>query len=120
MKTVKQSGRKKRHLHIRHKVKGTVERPRVVIFRSNRHIYAQIVNDEDNKVLGGFSSLSKPFKDLNVEGDKKSDARAVGKLLARNLKERGITKIVFDRAGYRYHGRVKALAEAAREEGLEF
>ncbi len=120
MKRVKQFGRKKRHLHIRHSVKGTEERPRVVIFRSNRHIYAQVVNDDTNKVLAGFSSLSPSFKDMKVEGDKKSDARAVGKLLAKNLKDRGISRIVFDRAGYRYHGRVKALADAAREEGLEF
>ncbi|NLI97446.1 50S ribosomal protein L18 [bacterium] len=120
MKHVKQFGRKRRHLHIRERVKGTSERPRLVIFRSNRHIYAQIVNDEENRVITGFSSQSQAFKNMNVEGDKKADSRAVGKLLAKALKERGISRIVFDRAGYRYHGRVKALAEAAREEGLEF
>lgn len=120
MKKNKQSGRARRHYHIRRKVKGSVERPRLLVFRSNRHIYAQVINDDDGKVLTGISSLSAAFKDTHVTGDKKAGAEAVGKLLAAELKKRGITKVVFDRAGYRYHGRVKALAEAARKEGLEF
>lgn len=120
MKKVKRFGRKRRHLHIRHKVKGTAERPRVVVFRSNRHIYAQVVNDDEGRVLTGISSLSRAFKESKVKSDKKEHASTVGKLLAEELKKRGITKIVFDRAGYKYHGRIKALAEAVRQQGLEF
>lgn len=116
----KRHGRERRHLHIRHKVKGTAERPRVLVFRSNRHIYAQVIDDDQGKVLVGLSSLSAAFKEAGVSGDKKAQASAVGKLLAEELKKRGVTKIVFDRAGYRYHGRVKALAEVTRQEGLEF
>lgn len=120
MKQKKQFGRARRHLHIRNKVKGSADRPRVVVFRSNNHLYAQAVDDEQGKVITGVSSLSKAVKDAKISGDKKARAEAVGKLLAQELKNRKISKIVFDRAGYRYHGRVKALAEAARKEGLEF
>jgi len=120
MKRVKHFGRRRRHLHIRHKVRGTAERPRVVVFRSNRHIYAQVVNDDEGRVLTGVSSLSPRFKETKVKGDKKAQAAAVGELLGKELIKRGIKQVVFDRAGYRYHGRVKALAEAARKEGLEF
>ncbi|TKJ41975.1 50S ribosomal protein L18 [candidate division TA06 bacterium B3_TA06] len=120
MKRVKQLGRRRRHLHIRHRLKGTSKRPRVVVFRSNRHIYAQVVDDYEGRVLTGVSSLSPAFRELGVEGDKKAQAAAVGKLLAGELKKRGVARIVFDRAGFKYHGRVKALAEAARKEGLEF
>lgn len=120
MKKVKQQGRKRRHMHIRRKVKGTSQRPRVVVFRSNRHIYAQVVDDSAGRVLTGVSSLSPAFKELSVKGDKKAAAEAVGKLLAQELKKRGIGRVVFDRAGFRYHGRVMALAQAVRKEGLEF
>ena len=120
MRKVKHFGRRRRHFHIRHKVKGTAERPRVVVFRSNRHIYAQVVDDEAGSVLTGVSSLSPAFKELKVNGDKKTQAEAVGKLLVQELRKRKIARIVFDRAGYKYHGRIKALAEAARKEGLEF
>lgn len=120
MKKTKQFGRRRRHLHIRHKVKGTTGKPRVVVFRSNRHIYVQAVNDDEGRVLTGVSSLSPALKGIKTEGGKKAYAQAVGRILAQKLKERGIKKIVFDRAGYKYHGRVKALTEAVREEGLEF
>lgn len=119
----KQFGRRRRHLHIRHRLKGTTQRPRVVVFRSSRHIYAQVVDDEEGRVLTGVSSLSAALREpgvAGVGGDKKAQAAAVGKLLAQELKKRGIARIVFDRAGYKYHGRVKALAEASRKEGLGF
>jgi len=123
MRKPKQFGRRRRHLHIRHKLKGTTQRPRVVVFRSSRHIYAQVVDDEEGRVLTGVSSLSTALREpgvAGVGGDKKAQAAAVGKLLAQELKKRGIARIVFDRAGYKYHGRVKALAEASRKEGLGF
>jgi large subunit ribosomal protein L18 len=128
MRKPKQFGRRRRHLHIRHRLKGTTQRPRVVVFRSSRHIYAQVVDDEEGRVLTGVSSLSTALREPGVAGvagvagvgDKKAQAAAVGKLLAQELKKRGIARIVFDRAGYKYHGRVKALAEASRKEGLGF
>ncbi len=129
MRKTKQFGRRRRHLHIRHGLKGTTQRPRVVVFRSNRHIYAQVVDDEEGRVLTGVSSLSTALREpgvagvagvAGVGGDKKAQATAVGRLLAGELKKRGIARVVFDRAGFKYHGRVKALAEAARKEGLEF
>ena len=126
MRKTKQFGRRRRHLHIRHRLKGTTQRLRVVVFRSSRHIYAQVVDDEEGRVLTGVSSLSTALREpgvtgvAGVGGDKKAQAAAVGKLLAQELKKRGIARIVFDRAGFKYHGRVKALAEAARKQGLEF
>jgi len=123
MRKTKQFGRRRRYLHIRHGLKGTTQRPRVVVFRSNRHIYAQVVDDYEGRVLTGVSSLSTALREpgvAGVGGDKKAQATAVGRLLAGELKKRGIARIVFDRAGFEYHGRVKALAEAARKEGLEF
>lgn len=120
MRKTKQFGRRRRRLHIRHKLKGTTQRPRVVVFRSSRHIYAQVVDDEEGRVFTGVSSLSTALREPGVGGDKKAQAAAVGKLLAQELKKRGVARIVFDRAGYKYHGRVKALAEAARKEGLGF
>jgi large subunit ribosomal protein L18 len=123
MRKTRQFGRPRRRLHIRHKLRGTTQRPRVIVFRSSRHIYAQVVDDEEGRVLTGVSSLSTALREpgvAGVGGDKKAQAAAVGKLLAQELKKRGVARIVFDRAGYKYHGRVKALAEAARKEGLGF
>ncbi|MBD3284949.1 50S ribosomal protein L18 [candidate division WOR-3 bacterium] len=120
MKPTKYFGRRRRHLHLRNKIKGTGDRPRLVVFRSNRHIYAQAVDDSEGKVITGVSSLSAALKEVKVKGDKKAFAEAVGRLIAAKLSKLGIKKVVFDRAGYRYHGRVKALADAARKEGLEF
>ena len=104
----------RRHLRVRKKVEGTGERPRLVVKRSLKHIYAQIVDDAANRTILTVS-------DLTVgEGKKAEHAAAVGKALAERAKEAGITRVVFDRAGYQYHGRVKAVADGAREGGLEF
>jgi large subunit ribosomal protein L18 len=113
--TVRQA-RERRHRRVRSKVMGTSERPRLVVFRSNRGIEAQLVDDLEGKTLAGASWLHlKKFK-----GSKTEQAAEVGKLLAQNAKEAKIETVVFDRGGYLYHGRVKALAQAAREGGLRF
>jgi large subunit ribosomal protein L18 len=99
-------------------VAGTAERPRLVVFRSLKHIYAQLVNDDLGQAVLGASDTS---EGIAIEGEGKiAKAKAVGQLLASKAKAAGITKVVFDRAGYQYHGRVKAVAEGAREGGLEF
>ena len=104
----------KRHLRVRNKVSGTQERPRLVVFRSLKHIYAQLVDDTANHTIATVS-------DLNIEQGKKSERAAeVGKMIAERAKSAGITRVVFDRAGYRYHGRIKAVADGARKGGLEF
>jgi large subunit ribosomal protein L18 len=104
----------KRHLRVRNKVSGTAERPRLVVFRSLKHIYAQLVDDVANRTIATVS-------DQKIEQGKKGErAVAVGKLIAERAKTAGISRVVFDRAGYRYHGRVKAVADGAREGGLEF
>jgi large subunit ribosomal protein L18 len=108
--------RRRRHKRVRGKVSGTAERPRLVVTRSNRGIVAQLVDDMQGRTLASASWLQvKTFK-----GDKKSQAAAVGKLLAESAKQAKIESVVFDRGGYLYHGRVKALADAAREGGLRF
>ncbi|MGQ0646966.1 MAG: 50S ribosomal protein L18 [Gemmatimonadaceae bacterium] len=105
--------RYRRHLRLRKKVNGTGERPRLVIFRSLKHIYAQLVDDVSRRTLVSVG-------DNGLSGKKSDRASVVGKALAERAKEAGISKVTFDRAGYRYHGRVKALADGAREGGLEF
>ena len=107
----------RRHRRVRAKVHGTAERPRLVVFRSNRGIEAQLVNDDAGRTLASAShlALAKSFK-----GDKTAQAEAVGKALAAAAKKAGVDACVFDRGGYLYHGRVKALADGAREGGLEF
>jgi large subunit ribosomal protein L18 len=110
--------RHRRHLRVRRKVAGTSERPRLVVFRSLKHIYAQLVDDDRGVTLLGVSDGSE-----GVQGEgsgKVGRGKAVGKLLAGKAKAAGITRVVFDRAGYRYHGRVQAVADGAREGGLEF
>ncbi|MFO7676723.1 MAG: 50S ribosomal protein L18 [bacterium] len=110
--------RKRRHLHLRHRVIGTAERPRLCVARSNRGIAVQLVDDGAGRVITGVSSLVPALREKKL---KRMDlSREVGRLIAEQARERGIRKVVFDRAGYRYHGRVKAVAEAAREGGLEF
>jgi large subunit ribosomal protein L18 len=110
--------RYRRHLRIRKAVSGTAERPRLVVFRSLKHIYAQLVDDDQGKTLVGVSDRT---EGVTADGaGKVAKGRAVGKLLGERARERGITKVVFDRAGYPYHGRVKAVAEGARQAGLEF
>jgi large subunit ribosomal protein L18 len=108
--------RERRHQRVRGKVSGTAERPRLVVFRSNRGIEAQLVDDLEGKTLAAASWLQlKSFK-----GSKSEQAAEVGKLLAANAKKANVETVVFDRGGYLYHGRVKALADAAREGGLKF
>ncbi len=113
--------RVRRKKHIRKRIFGTSDRPRLAVFRSNRHIYAQIIDDDLGKTLVAASSLEKDIAQFVAdEGGKKGVAQAVGKLVGARAKEKGISKVAFDRGGYLYHGRVKALADGARESGLEF
>jgi large subunit ribosomal protein L18 len=110
--------RARRHLRVRKKVAGTPERPRLAVFRSLKHIYAQLVDDTRGVCLLGISDGS---EGVTVDGaGKVGKAKGMGKALAAKAKAAGFTKVVFDRAGYRYHGRVKAVADGAREGGLEF
>ncbi len=113
-------GRERRKLRIRRKISGTPERPRLSVFRSLKHIYAQVVDDVAGKTLAHVSTLNKDLKPQADEAKKSDAAKLVGKTIAEQLKAKGITKVVFDRNGYLYHGRIKALAEGAREGGLEF
>ncbi|MCM8777450.1 MAG: 50S ribosomal protein L18 [Candidatus Omnitrophica bacterium] len=125
MKITKEIRREKRHLRVRKKISGTLEIPRVVVFRSNKHLYASLVNDDESpsRVLLTVSSLSPELREnktdklkgYNVEGAKK-----VGELFAKKCIEKGIKQVVFDRGGYRYGGRVRAFAESARKGGLKF
>jgi large subunit ribosomal protein L18 len=113
-------GRERRKLRIRKKVHGSPERLRLSVFRSAKHIYAQVVDDTKGATLAHASTLSKELKG-KLDGKKKSDeAKAVGKLIGELCKAKGISKVVFDRNGFIYHGRIKALADAAREAGLQF
>jgi large subunit ribosomal protein L18 len=115
--TTTRQARERRHRRIRGKVAGTAERPRLAVFRSNKGIFAQLVDDESGRTIAGASwlGLKKSFK-----GNKTEQAAEVGKALAEVAKKAGIEAVVFDRGGYLYHGRVKALAEGAREGGLKF
>lgn len=117
-KTSRNELRKKRHFRVRSKVNGTEARPRLNVFRSNKHIYAQIIDDVAGATLVSASTMD---KDLNVSATGNSEAAAaVGTTIAKKALEKNITNVVFDRAGYLYHGRVAKLAEAAREAGLKF
>lgn len=113
----KDARRRRIHVRIRRKVKGTPERPRLAVFRSLKHIYAQIIDDRAGRTLVSASSNE---KGSSANGGNVAGAREIGRLIAERARARGITRVVFDRGGYLYHGRVKALAEAAREAGLEF
>jgi large subunit ribosomal protein L18 len=115
---LRQERRYRRHLRVRLRVAGDAERPRLVVYRSLKHIYAQLVNDQSGAALLGVTDTS---EGIAIAGEGKvARAKAVGQLIASKAKAAGITKVVFDRAGYQYHGRVKAVAEGAREGGLEF
>jgi large subunit ribosomal protein L18 len=105
------------HRRIRSKVSGTTERPRLAVFRSVAHIYAQVIDDSKGQTLVSASSVEKAGK---TNGGNVAAAKAIGKAIAQRAKDKGIQRVVFDRGGYQYHGRVKALADAAREAGLEF
>jgi large subunit ribosomal protein L18 len=112
--------RQRRHLRIRRSVHGSPERPRLSVFRSVAHIYAQVVDDRAGRTLATASSLDPEIRTQAAEVKKTEAGKLVGRLVARRAKERGISRVVFDRGGYLYHGRVKAVADGAREGGLEF
>lgn len=116
----RQRRRVRRHRRVRKKVFGTAQRPRLVVSRSAKHMQGQLVDDIAGRVLAGVSTLSPELADRREDLDKKSLGREAGKLLAERASEAGITRVVFDRGGYIYHGRVAAFAEGAREGGLDF
>ncbi|GAA0734299.1 50S ribosomal protein L18 [Clostridium oceanicum] len=109
--------RLRRHMRVRKKISGTAERPRLAVYRSEKHIYAQVIDDVAGKTLVTASSVEKSFEAI---GSNKEGAKLVGKLVAEKALKEGIKEVVFDRGGYIYHGRVKELAESAREAGLKF
>ena len=109
--------RQKKHRRLRHHLNGTATTPRLAVFRSNKHMYAQIIDDVKGVTLVAASTLDKEF---TGNGGNKEAAREVGKMIAKRAKDKGITEVVFDRGGYIFHGRVKELAEGAREGGLNF
>ena len=112
--------RQRRHLRVRTKVVGTPERPRLSVFRSLQHVYAQVIDDTNGVTLAAASTLEADLRAQMDEKNKAAEAEMVGQLIAQRAKERGIERVVFDRGGYQYHGRVKALADAARAAGLSF
>lgn len=112
--------RKRRHVRVRAKVSGTATRPRLCVFRSLNHIYAQVVDDSSGHTLVSASSLDTEIRDKITGKRKTESAELVGSLVAQRILNKGIKQIAFDRGGYKYHGRVKALAEAARKAGLDF
>ena len=112
--------RERRRRRVRVKVRGTPQRPRLSVFRSARHVYAQVIDDVSNRVLASASSVTGEFRAQGVNGGNVAGATLVGEILAGKAKDRGIQRVVFDRNGFLYHGRVKAVATAAREGGLEF
>lgn len=112
--------RKKRHLRVRKRISGTAERPRLNVFRSGKHMYAQLIDDQKGVTLTSASTLDKELRGEVSNGGNVEAARKVGELVAKRAKEAGISTVIFDRGGYLYHGRIKALADAAREAGLEF
>ena len=116
----KNVARKKRHSRVRKNLTGTQERPRLNVFRSLKHIYAQIINDEQGVTLVSASTMDKEVGEALAYGGNVNAAKVVGKAIAERALAKGITKVVFDRGGYLYHGRVAALAAAAREAGLDF
>ncbi len=115
----KSANRKARHLRVRRKISGTPERPRLSVYKSNANIYAQIIDDVNGVTLASASTLDKTFAEDNLSSNKES-AKKVGELVAKRAIEKGIDTVVFDRSGYIYHGKVKELAESAREAGLKF
>lgn len=116
--TTSKQRHQERHRRVRIRISGNPDRPRLNVFRSLKHVYVQVIDDMVGHTLAAACSLEPSIREL--EGNKVDKARAVGQLLAQRALDRGITAVVFDRGGYKYHGRVKAVAEAAREAGLEF
>ena len=119
-KLTKTAARKRRHLSIRNKVSGTPDKPRLCVRRSLKHIYAQVIDDTSGRSLASISSRSPEAKKSGAAGKNAAAAKIIGEMIAEKAVAQGIGKVVFDRAGYLYHGRVKALAEGAREKGLKF
>lgn len=117
MRGTRTDARRRRHFRVRKSVHGTQARPRLAVYRSNKHIYAQIIDDETGRTLAAASTKESAVKANTLTVD---SAGEVGKLIAARASDAGITKVVFDRGGYKYHGRIQALADAARESGLEF
>ena len=118
-RTTPKEARIMRKLRVRKMISGTPERPRLSVYRGNRHIYTQLIDDSNGHTLTSASSMSAELKD-KIKGFTLDTAKQVGLLLASKAKEKGIEQVIFDRSGYRYHGKIKALAEAAREGGLKF
>ena len=112
--------RERRHLRVRKKVSGTTERPRLAVFRSEHHIYAQVIDDTQGRTVAAASTLDPGLKSELKYGGNVDAAKAVGRLVAQRAKEKGVSRVVFDRGGFAYHGRVAGLADGAREAGLEF
>ena len=111
--------RRKKHARVRARLEGSPERPRLAVFRSSAHIYAQVIDDLNGRTLASASDIDADGK-AAAKGDKSARAKAIGGLIAKRAKAAGVSTVVFDRGGYLYHGRVKALADGAREGGLEF
>ena len=119
-KLSKDAHRRRIHSRVRTRLVGTAERPRLCVYRSLEHIYAQIIDDRSGRTIASGSSVDKETKKGLKGGGNIASAKAVGKIIAERAKAAGVAKVVFDRGGYKYHGRVKALADAAREAGLQF
>jgi large subunit ribosomal protein L18 len=119
-KLSKDEHRRRVHARVRTRVMGTPERPRLCVYRSLEHIYVQIIDDRSGRTLASASSMDKESKKAVKGGGNIASAKTIGKLIAERAKAAGVAKVVFDRGGYKYHGRVKALADAAREAGLQF
>ncbi|SMO79610.1 50S ribosomal protein L18 [Melghirimyces algeriensis] len=119
-KADRNKSRKRRHFRVRKKIVGTPERPRLNVFRSSKNMYVQVIDDLNGHTLVSASTLDNELKELGIYGGNVEAARKVGELIAKRANEKGIQKVVFDRGGYLYHGRIKALAEGAREGGLNF
>jgi large subunit ribosomal protein L18 len=117
MAVSKQTSRQRRHRRVRKHLAGTQSRPRLAVYRSNRYIYAQVIDDDSGRTIAAASSQEKDLREKTLSAD---TATEVGKLVAERAKDAGVSAVVFDRGGYKYHGRIKALADAAREAGLEF
>lgn len=117
MRGTRTDARRRRHLRVRKRVEGSAKRPRLAVYRSNRYIYAQVIDDDAGRTVAAASSQEKSMRKKTLSAD---TAAAVGKLVAARAGEAGVNDVVFDRGGFPYHGRVKALADAAREGGLKF
>ena len=117
---LKEEARKRRQRRVRRKVQGTPARPRLTVFRSAKHIYAQIIDDTTNRVLTAASSRGKDFQTFGKSGGNIAGATLVGEMIAEKARQQGVERVVFDRNGFLYHGRIKAVAMGAREKGLDF